>query len=172
MATSGCLRAVQLDDGVLKGRMQFTPPPGWEISRNYRYLGSHNVILISPTRHATVSVQMLPLEERARDVPLDLLGETLIGNAGRSLGIETTLTSKYEVVLADRRAYAFTGWRKHGPNETDVTAIVTRSDRHTVLVILTAPRQNIGEYADIVELVMESLIISDEPAPPARLDSW
>ena len=172
IGASGCLRAVQHEQGALVGKMRFTPPPEWSVTRNYRYLGSHNVVLRSPNGQASLSIQLLPLERRAQAVPLDLLGETLLGNAGRRLGIETTLTTQHEVVVANRRGFAFTGWRRHGPNQTDLTALVSRTESHTLLVTLSTPRQTVSEYAGVMQLVMESIEVPDQPAPPARLDSW
>jgi hypothetical protein len=168
----GCMRAVQINEGLLNGEFQFAPPPTWTLQRNYRFLGSHTVLLVSPDNRAALSVQLLPAETRATEIPLDLLGEVLLGNLGRKVGVETSIELKHEIVIADRRAFAFTGYRRQGPNETDFTAIISRTQTQTLLIVLTTQRHQVGQYAGVMEALLETLELTAQPAPPTRLDTW
>jgi hypothetical protein len=98
------------------------------------------------------------------------VAEGLVGNLGRSQGVETLATSSQEVDLGGRRAVALTGRRRHGPREVDFSALVARDDRHVVVVFLQAPPGRLATGTGAMERLLDTFDLPGRPVPPAVLE--
>jgi len=166
----GCPKAVQRVDDQLLGRVSFEVEPGWELTRNYRWLGSHHVQLMPSPPDSTLTVDLMRTGPGGEDLPLDLLAEVVVGELGRKLGMRTVATHEHEILLAGRRTIALTGSRHHGPHSLDFTAWVTRTPRHLLIVQLQAPPGTLPEHTRLLQRMLESFELPMEPPPPDTLD--
>ncbi len=167
---SGCLKAVTVDGDYLRGPVSFARPEGWRVLRNYRWLGGSHVILDSREMNASLAVELLPAGKKADDLPMGLLAEIIVGNLGRSHGVETLVSAEYNVVLADRLAIAMVGTRRHGPRLCDFTALVARTSDKLLLLHLFSPPGTIQTFAPVMETVMNTLTLPGEPVPPTNME--
>jgi len=165
-----CLPAVRRVDDQLLGDISCQLEPGWELRRNYRWLGSRHVLLVTDPPSATLSLELLRLNRRHAELPLDLLAEGALGNIGRRVGIETHAGSSHEVLLAGRRAIALTGRRRHGPVAVDFTAWIARTDRQLLIMVLHVPPGQLPRHARLLERLLYTLELPRAPTPPDTLD--
>ncbi len=165
----GCPKAVQRVDDHAMGRVNFAIEPGWEITHNRRFLGSHHVALSPDPPRAVLTVDFLRVGPGGEHLPLDLVAEGVVGQLGRKLGMETLATHEHEIELAGRRTIALTGIRRHGPREADFTAWVTRTPKRMLIVQLQTPRGELQGYSRLLSRLLESFELPTEPPPPDTL---
>ena len=166
---AGCPKAVERVDNHLEGQVCFTVEPGWEITRNYRFLGSHHVAMSPEPPRAVLTVDFMHVGHQGETLPLDLVAEGVVGQLGRKLGMETFATHQHEIELAGRRASALTGYRRHGPREADFTAWVTRTPGRLLIVQLQTSRGALQQHSRLLQRVLESMELPLEPPPPDTL---
>ena len=167
---SGCPKAVERVDNQLQGRVSFEVEPDWQITRNYRWLGSHHVQL-SPTPPSSVlTVDLMRTGREGAHLPLDLVAEGVVGELGRSMGMRTVATNEHEITVAGRRAIALTGTRHHGPHAVDFTAWVARTPDHLLIVQLQTPPGQLQDHSRLLQRLLESLDLPAEPPPPDTLE--
>ncbi len=167
---TGCPQAVHRVDDQLLGRVSFAVEPGWEITRNYRWLGSHHVQLSPQPPSSVLTVDLIRTGPGGEQIPLDLVAEGVVGQLGRKLGMRTVATGKHEIELADRRAIALTGTRHHGPHHTEFTAWVARTPGRLLIVQLQAPPGQLEQHTRLLTRLLESFELPLEPPPPDTLD--
>ncbi len=167
---SGCPKAVQRVDDRLLGRVSFEVEPGWELTRNYRWMGSHHLQLSPQPPSSVLTVDLMRAGPGGEDIPLDLLAEAVVGQLGRKVGMRTLATHKHEITVAGRRTIALTGTRHHGPQQVDFTAWVTRTPQHLLIVLLQTPPGELQHHTRLLQRVLESLELPLDPPPPDTLD--
>jgi hypothetical protein len=161
-----CPKAVTRVDDQLLGRVCFDVEPGWEITRNYRWLGSHHVQLSPAHPTSVLTVDLMRTGRGGEQLPLDLVAEGVVGELGRKLGMRTVATHKHEIVLDGRPAIALTGTRHHGPQQVEFTAWVTRTPGHLLIVLLQTPPGQLQAHSRLLQRLLESLELPSEPPPP------
>lgn len=166
----GCPKAVHRVDDQLLGRVSFEVEPGWEITRNYRWLGTHHVQLTPSPPSSVLTVDLVRVGAGGEDLPLDLVAEGVVGQLGRKVGMQTLATHEHEIVLDGRRAIALTGTRTHGPHQMEFTAWVARTPRHLLIVLLQTPPGQLQYQTRLLQRLLESLELPLEPPPPDTLD--
>jgi hypothetical protein len=167
---AGCPKAVQRVDDQLLGRVCFEVEPGWELSRNYRWLGSHHVQLVDTPPHAVLTVDLIRTGPGGEQLPLDLVAEGVVGQLGRKLGMVTRAAHSHEIALDGRPAIALTGTRHHGPQEAEFTAWVTRTPGRLLIVQLQTPPGELQQHTRLLQRLLESLELPMEPPAPDTID--
>jgi len=168
----GCPRAVTRTGDLLTGRVCFAVDPDWQVTKNYRWFGTHHVQL-SPTPPTSVlTVDLLRTGRQGEHLPLDLVAEGVIGQQGRRLGLTTLATAEHEIVLAGYRAIALSGTRHHGPREVEFTAWVARPPGRLLVVMLQTPPRGLQAEVLLLQRVIESFRLPLEPPPPDTLDGF
>ncbi len=167
---TACPKAVQRVDDHLMGRVSFAVEPGWELNRNYRWMGSHHVQLTPSPPSSVLTVDLLRAGHGGDDLPLDLLAEVVVGQLGRQVGMQTVATQKHEIALDGRRAIALSGRRIHGPHQMEFTAWVTRTPRYLLIVQLQTPPGELQHQTRLLQRLLESFELPLEPPPPDTLD--
>lgn len=167
---TACPKAVQRVDDQLLGRVSFEVEPGWELTRNYRWLGSHHVQLSPAPPSSVLTVDLIRTGPGGEQLPLDLVAEGVVGQLGRKMGMRTIATGKHEIELAGRRAIALTGTRHHGPHHTEFTAWVARTPGRLLIVQLQAPPGQLEQHTRLLTRLLESFELPLEPPPPDTLD--
>lgn len=160
-----CPKAVTRVDDQLLGRVCFEVEPGWEITRNYRSLGSHHVQLSPTPPQSVLTVDLIRIGPGGEQLPLDLVAEGVVGELGRKLGMRTVATHQHEIVVDGRRAIALTGTRHHGPQEVEFTAWVARTPGHLLIVLLQTPPGQLQHHSRLLQRLLESLELPLEPPP-------
>jgi len=173
LPAGACLpRAARVENGQVSGRVSFDVPPGWQVTRNIRWVQLRRVVIQPPTRDGSLAVEWIRVSRKNASLPLDLVAEAVIGNAGREDGEATVFVGKEEVLLADRPAVAITGRRRRGPENLDFTALVTRGEGCLVVVWLTAPPGGLSAHSMALERVMNTLEMPFDPPPPTRFEPF
>ncbi len=70
-----------------RGDLEVAAPPGWEVTRNYRFFGNQLFTLIDPEGDAAVTIELHKENRDSRALPLLLVSDALTMNQGRSLGV-------------------------------------------------------------------------------------
>ncbi len=165
-----CPQAVHRVDDHLLGRVSFAVEPGWEVTRNHRFMGSHHVQLSPDPPTSVLTVDLVRTGPGGDELPLDLVAEGVVGELGRKMGMRTVATHEHEIVVDGRRAIALTGSRHHGPHSTDFTAWVARTPRHLLIVLLQTPPGELPQHTRLLQRLLETLELPQEPPPPDTLD--
>jgi len=166
----GCPKAVQRVDDRMEGRVSFEVEPGWELTRNYRWMGSHHMMLSPDSRSSVLTLDLMRTGAGGEDIPLDLLAEAVVGQLGRKVGMRTVATHEHEITVAGRRTIALTGTRHHGPQQVEFTAWVTRTPQHLLIVLLQTPPGELQQHTRLLQRLLESLELPLDPPPPDTLD--
>ncbi|MBN1335039.1 MAG: hypothetical protein JXB39_03665 [Deltaproteobacteria bacterium] len=167
---TGCGPAVHRDGDRLEGIVAFEVEPGWRVVRNTRWLEGAHLILDGPEAGTSLAVDLVHVGRKGQDLPLDLVAEGIVGNLGRSQGVETFARTHQEVDLAGRPAVALTGFRRHGPRSVDFSALVARDDRHLVIVFLQAPPGRLGTGVAAMERLLSTFDLPGRPVPLVILE--
>ncbi len=164
-ALLGCVRAVKPNGDLWVGDFALDAPSSWEITRNYRFLGNSFFTLTAPDRGSAITVEMIRETHRQRRLPLRLVSDVLTVNVGRASGIEAEVIAQHELLVAERRAWATTAVRRHGPQERLASQVALRGERHVVLVTLHTPLGGVPGASLAWQRVLDSLALPGEPAP-------
>jgi hypothetical protein len=166
---TACPKAVTRVDDQLLGRVCFEVEPGWEITRNYRWMGSHHIQLSPTPPWSVLTVDLMRIGQGGEQLPLDLVAEGVVGELGRKVGMRTVATHQHEIVVDGRRTIALTGTRHHGPQEVEFTAWVTRTPGHLLIVMLQTPVGQLQHHSRLLQRLLESLELPQEPPPPEAI---
>lgn len=120
-------------------RFDLSPPPGWTVARNTRFLGHDELTLVAPEGDASVHVELIPLDARTRRLPLDLIAELRALDRGRKLGVESSLWRMDRIALDGHDAWAATGRRAWHHKANDYTLVVSRTRTHAIVLTLQVP---------------------------------
>ncbi len=154
------------------GRFSIDPPEGWEVTRNYRWFGTDNLVLARDD--AAISLMLQPSRGRARRLPLGVLASVRALSWGRRLGVESAILAEHEVLVDGRRGYAVTGVRRWRRELIGYTTIMVRTEERLLELTLFAPPPLLDAQAGAWQSVVESLRLAD-PAPPTPVfveDQW
>ncbi len=169
---AGCVRAahpVAVDPlsgaEVWEGDFRVAAPPGWEVSRNRRWLGNDLFTFTSPDRRDAITIERFREDRRSRDLPLSLVSDALTMNFGRAQGVRPELLGQDEILVADRPAWATTVLRRHGPGERLASTVALRGAGHLVLIGLHTVPEGVDDCALAWQLVLESFELPGEPVP-------
>ncbi len=164
---SGCLPAVHQGQGVWKGTFALEAPALWEVTRNRRLLGHHELILRAPNRCCTIAVERLRETRSTRDLPLSLIADALPLQAGRIHGIVSEPIAHHQIELQGREAWATTLMRHNGPYSWMETAIYTRADGGLYVLTLDYPTNANASVVRAWERVLSSFDIPGATPPTA-----
>ncbi|MCB9762731.1 MAG: hypothetical protein H6739_23220 [Alphaproteobacteria bacterium] len=163
----GCLRAARPvpDSQPLRyaGRFEVAVPDGWEVTRNWRFAGNRRLVLRAPQNDAAITVEMVREDWRSRDLPLSVVADVAMAEAGRSLGIAAEPLGQHQLLLAGREAWATTLRRHQGPASALATAVTLRADHH--LVVLTLHSTAAAPPVPAWDLVLSSFALPRDPPP-------
>ncbi|MBM4364785.1 MAG: hypothetical protein FJ102_01110 [Deltaproteobacteria bacterium] len=148
------------------GRFSVDPPQGWEVTRNYRWLGTDNLVLARDA--AAISLTVQPSRGRARELPLGVLASVRALSWGRRLGVQSAILAEHEVLVDGRRGYAVTGVRRWRRELIGYTTVMVRTEARLVELTLFAPPALLDAQALAWQGVLESLRLH-EPAPPTPI---
>lgn len=155
------------------GPIELTIPPGWALTRNYRFFGSATIVL---TRgEAAISLSRRPEHGRAGRLPLDLVAGVRALSWGRRVGVENALLAEHDLLLDGRRACAVTGQRQWRTARSAYTMVLTRTPGHTVEITLHAPGEALDAHAADWGVFLDGLHLAGPPDPDGPLfeeDAW
>ncbi len=169
-ALGGCVHAFRPGpEGGLEGVVQLRAPEGWRPVRNRRFARHHELILRSPDGCCTITVEVLPLDRRSAELPLDLLADTLPLEMGRDQGLAAEPLARHQILVDGREAWAITYRLHHGPHRRLATSVVVRDDRYLALLTLSLPDTAPPEVLSAWDGLLDSLRLPgpvDPDAPP------
>ncbi len=147
-------------------------PAAWEVSRNYRWLNTHNLTI--RRGGAAVSIRVEPNRGKARRLPLSVLASVRALSWGRHLGVASVIVAEHELVVDDRRGCAVTGLRRWRTATVGYTMILVRGDARLAELALHAPPSELDDATQGWDAILSSFRLHDSPAPPPTFvdDSW
>jgi hypothetical protein len=166
----GCAAAWRPDR---PGPFELVIPPGWALTRNYRFLGSENVVL--ERGDAAISLTRRPEHGPAGRLPLDLVAGVRALSWGRRLGVENAVLAEHDLLIDGRRAAAVTGLRRWRTARIGYTMLVTRTPGHTVEIVLHAPGDSLDGYAADWGAFLDGFHLAASPEADGPLfeeDGW
>lgn len=154
------------------GRFSLDPPEGWQVTRNYRWLGTDNLVLTR--ERAAISLTLQPCRGRACQLPLGVLASVRALSWGRRLGVESAIVAEHEVLVDGRRGYAVTGVRRWRREQIGYTTILVRTEARLLELTLFAPPPMLDAQLGPWKSVVESLHLADPPPPTPTFveDQW
>lgn len=155
----GCGPAVHMDQQRSVDPMGFEQPLGWDLVKNRRYFKNRLVVYESQDDCCFLRVEVVPEGRDAREMPLDVVADTLTLSRGRDLGLQVELLDSQEIAVADRRAVATTYRVVHGPHARLGTSVHLRASEYLVVLTLqgldplsTGVLEQWGRFLDSVTL--------------------
>ena len=172
---SGCGPAVHFDQQRAVEPMGFEAPLGWELVKNRRYVKNRLVVFEAQDDCCFLRVEVVPEGHAARQMPLDVVADTLTLSRGRDLGLQVELLESQEIDVADRRAVATTYRLVHGPHSRLGTSVHLRASEYLVVLTLqgldplsTGVLEQWGRFLDSVRL--DAWPAPEEPLFEPELD--
>ena len=166
---SSCGPAVHFEQQLAVSPVGFEQPVGWNLVKNRRYLKNRLVVYEAQDDCCFLRLEVVPEGGDARQMPLDVVADTLTLSRGRDLGLRVGLLESQEIAVADRRAVATTYRMLHGPHSRMGTSVHLRASEYLVILTLqgldplsTGVLEQWGRFLDSVRL-------DDWPAPEEPL---
>ncbi|MCB9744555.1 MAG: hypothetical protein H6740_18310 [Alphaproteobacteria bacterium] len=150
-----------------EGELAFELPEGWALTRQRRLLSQQAVTLTTPHSGSAVTVKRVREGEVSRGLPLSIVAEVLSVDAGRSLGVDSTLVGLQQLDVDGREAWVATVRRRHGPVERIESSVYVRGERHLVIVSLHTNGDAPVEVLRDWDGLLGSLDLVTEPPPPS-----
>jgi hypothetical protein len=162
---SACVPATHHGQSRPTDSFSLDVPAQWQVIRNRRLLGHHQLVLQAPDKCCTIVVERRREDRFSRELPLSLLADTLPLQAGRIHGMAGEPIAHHKLDLRGREAWATTLIRHNGPRSWLVTSIFLRADGDLFILTLAYPR-NAGSSVSLAwERVVNSFDIPGSPAP-------
>ncbi len=138
-------------------------PPGWTVTRNYRWFG--NAFLTLAHDDAAIGIEVIRETAGTRRAPLDLIAETRALTWGRGLGVTNTAARADHIELDGHEAWAVTGRRTWYDSTMAFSSVTTRTPRHAVMLTLMAPPSSFAQAVPAWSAVLASFRLPGDRIP-------
>ena len=164
-----CGPAVHFEQQSAVSPLEFEQPVGWKLVKNRRYLKNRLVVFEAQDNCCFLRLEVVPEGGDARQMPLDVVADTLTLSRGRELGLHIELLESQEIAVDDRRAVATTYRMSHGPHSRMGTSVHMRASEYLVILTLQGLDPLSTGVLDQWGRFLDSVRLDDWPAPQEPL---